>query len=87
MFFELMKISKGRRRPRRHDVVDRDVERMLALRPLELVGMPLERRRPVERLGDVDHLAVADRDLLAALFGLAARNGVGRLAHGEHRCP
>src|SRR6056297_2958239 len=44
------------------DIVDRDVERVVAVGPLELVGMPLQRLRAVQRLGHVDDVAVATRE-------------------------
>ncbi|MPL67195.1 hypothetical protein SDC9_12885 [bioreactor metagenome] len=58
-----------------HDVIHRDVDRVFARRPFQLVGRALERRGAVERLGQIDHLG--------------APVGVGRLLRGlrhtQHR--
>ena len=43
------------------DIVDGNVNRVFTIGPFELVGRPFEFRRPVQRFGHVDNLALHDR--------------------------
>ncbi len=61
-------------------VIDRKVNRVLAIGPFELVSRPFKRLGPLKRLGHIDDLAIGD-----VILGVFARRGLGRLRHRQNR--
>ncbi len=68
--------------PTHHDVVDGQIDGMLAVRPFQLVGLAFQRLRAVQRFGHVDHVAV--RRLLRQFRRLGG-GLFGGLGHAQHR--